>query len=151
MALLERAAKESSAVQRAAAAVVHFCGTATFVWLHLAWFASWVTMNLLAQKPLDPYPFTFLTLIVSLEAILMSAFILNSQDQEARLADRLNKLDLQINLLSEQKNTRMLQMLEQIAHHLGLHDLPGDPATSVLEEAMKPERLIEQIERASRR
>ena len=60
----------------------------------------------------DPFPFTFLTLVVSLEAIFLSAFILISQNHETRLSERRNQLDLQINLLTEQENTKMLKLLE---------------------------------------
>jgi uncharacterized membrane protein len=66
----------------------------------------------------DPFPFTFLTLIVSLEAIFLSTFILISQNYETRLSERRNQLDLQINLLSEQE-TKMLRILERIAKRWG--------------------------------
>jgi len=153
IARIEAAAKVQSTGQKVATQVVAFCGSATFIWLHLLWFALWMLLNSgpwLVHPP-DPYPFTFLTLVVSLEAILLSAFILSSQNQEARLSDRLNHLDLQINLLSEQENTKMLQVLEGIARHLGVKDLDTDPSAQVLEEATRPEHLVAQIERAARR
>lgn len=151
IARIRAAATEQSPAQRVAAAVVRFCGSFTFIWLHVAWFAAWILVNSLPwlKHPPDPFPFTFLTLVVSLEAILLSAFILSSQNQEARLTDRLNQLDLQINLLSEQENTKMLQMLQGIARHLGVKDIESDPSTEVLEEAMEPEHLVAQIERAA--
>jgi uncharacterized membrane protein len=151
IARIEAATKVQSRAQRIANAVVRFCGSFTFIWLHLLWFGAWILLNSMPRlvHPLDPFPFTFLTLVVSLEAILLSAFILSSQNQEARLTDRLNKLDLQINLLSEQENTKMLQMLQSIAQHLGVKDLESDPSTAVLEEATQPEHLVAQIERAT--
>lgn len=151
IARIEAAAKVQSRAQKLANLVVRFCGSFTFIWLHVLWFTMWIVLNSIPwlQHPPDPYPFTFLTLIVSLEAILLSAFILSSQNQEARLTDRLNHLDLQINLLSEQENTKMLQMLEGIARHLGVKDLESDPSTTVLEEATQPEHLVAQIERSA--
>ncbi|CAN5665265.1 hypothetical protein BH11PSE7_BH11PSE7_20310 [soil metagenome] len=51
----------------------------TFVWLYVAWFTKWILVNTLpGRHHVDPFPFTFLTLMVSLEAILLSAFILDS-------------------------------------------------------------------------
>ncbi|MCM5679552.1 DUF1003 domain-containing protein [Schlegelella sp. S2-27] len=75
-----------------------------FIWLHAFAFAAWITLNVWpgADHP-DPYPFIFLTLMVSLEAIFLSTLVLISQNDDARVAERRNALDLQINLLSEQE------------------------------------------------
>jgi uncharacterized membrane protein len=147
---LERAAKANrTGAQRMAHAIAAFCGTMTFVWIHVLWFGGWVAFNsVVSSHPPDPYPFTFLTLLVSLEAIFLSTFILISQNEETRLAERRNALDLQINLLTEQENTKMLSMLTAISRKL---DVPSgdDPSTSVLEQATRPERLAEQIDRVS--
>ena len=58
----------------------------------------------------DPFPFTFLKLVVSLEAIFLFAYILINQKQDTRIAERRSRLDLQINLLTEQENTTMLKV-----------------------------------------
>ncbi|HEX6241917.1 MAG TPA: DUF1003 domain-containing protein, partial [Polyangiales bacterium] len=92
---------------RMAEFVAAFCGSITFVWIHVALFAGWILWNTLpGTTHFDPYPFTFLTLCVSLEAIFLSSFILISQNYEMRVSERRNQLDLQINLLSEQENTK---------------------------------------------
>jgi uncharacterized membrane protein len=145
---LEEAAKEPQSVgDRVADFITFFCGSMTFVWVHVAWFGFWIGANILLPKDsrFDPYPFEFLTLIVSLEAIFLSTFILISQNRDSRLADRRNHLDLQVNLLSEQENTKMLQMLEAIARRVGA-DIGSDPDLQILEEATDPERLAEQID-----
>jgi uncharacterized membrane protein len=122
----------------------------TFVWIHVVLFAVWIGYNTLPWfKAFDPYPFTFLTLVVSLEAIFLSTFILISQNYDMRIAERRNQLDLQINLLAEQENTKALQMLERIAKKVGAH-LGDDPQVRALEEATRPESLVEQIEEAYR-
>ena len=131
---------------RAVDSITGFCGRMAFVWVHIAWFTVWILLNTLPRfKHFDPFPFQFLTLAVSLEAIFLSTFILISQNRQGRLAERRNHLDLQINLLSEQENTKMLMMLEAIARHLQVPET--DPEVSVLEEATQPERLVEQIEK----
>ena len=147
---LEKEAKAGrTASQRAAQAVAGFCGTITFVWLHIAWFAAWIFINVMPGGPqFDKFPFTFLTLTVSLEAIFLSAFILISQNEETRVADRRNALDLQVNLLSEQENTKMLKMLEAIGAKLGV-EFDGDPSLAVLKEATRPEQLAAQIDKAA--
>jgi uncharacterized membrane protein len=138
-----------SASQRVAHAVASFCGSMPFVWLHVVLFAAWIGVNTLPGfRHVDPFPYTFLTLVVSLEAIFLSTFILISQNEEARHADRRNALDLQINLLAEQENTKMLRMLERIAHKVGA-EIEHDPSLAVLEQATRPDKLAEQIDRAS--
>ena len=97
----------------------------------------------------DPYPFTFLTLCVSLEAIFLSSFILIAQNYEMRITERRNQLDLQINLLAEQENTKMLQLLDRMARKMGLYE-EDDPEIQVLEQATRPETLARQIEDAFR-
>jgi uncharacterized membrane protein len=133
---------------RVASVIARFCGSMTFVVIHVLWFSAWIGFNLLpSAHHFDPYPFTFLTLVVSLEAIFLSTFILISQNYDMRISERRNQLDLQINLLSEQENTKMLQMLERIAIKVGAHDC-DDQQVRALEEATRPEALIEQIEEA---
>src|SRR3569832_1058085 len=101
---------------RIAALIAHFCGSMTFVWIHVLLFANWIGyIELPMFNAFDPYPFSFLTLVVSLEAIFLSTFILISQNYDMRISERRNQLDLQINLLSEQESTKMLQVLDQIA------------------------------------
>jgi uncharacterized membrane protein len=148
--LEEASMARRNGADRVAAAIAHFCGRMTFVWLHVALFAGWIAYNSLPWfQAFDPYPFTFLTLVVSLEAIFLSTFILISQNYDMRVAERRNQLDLQINLLSEQENTKMLQILERIAKKVGAH-VSDDPQVRALEEATRPESLVEQIEEAFR-
>jgi uncharacterized membrane protein len=142
---LEEAARgQRTRTDRLAEVIANFCGSMTFVWVHVIWFGGWIGFNLLpGMKHVDPFPFTFLTLVVSLEAIFLSTFILISQNHDSRVSDKRNHLDLQINLLSEQENTQMLRILQQIAAQVGVAD---DPHTQVLGQATEPERLAEQIE-----
>jgi uncharacterized membrane protein len=136
-----------SHADRFADLVARFCGSITFVWVHAAVFAAWIAWNALPVLPhFDPYPFTFLTLCVSLEAIFLSSFILI---QQMRITERRNQLDLQINLLAEQENTKMLQLLDRMAKKMGLYD-DDDPEIEVLEQATRPETLARQIEDAIR-
>lgn len=95
------------------------------------------------------YPFSLLTLIVSLEAIFLSTLILMSQNRDAHLSERRNQLDLQINLLTEQENTKMLTMLKQIADKVGA-DVSHDPTLAVLGQATQPAKLVEQSEQTTR-
>jgi uncharacterized membrane protein len=146
---LEREVRERrTATDRAIDNITAFCGSVTFVWVHVAWFAAWIMLDVIRHgQTFDPYPYQLLTLIVSLEAIMLSTFILISQNRDAKLNDRRNHLALQIALLSEQESTKMLKMLDRISHKLEIAD-DSDPTIEVLEESTRPERLVQQIDKA---
>ena len=143
------AAKRSSA-DRVADAITRFGGSMAFVYVHVGWFGGWILWHCLPRLPqamrFDPYPFQFLTFVVSLEAIFLSTFILISQNRQNRMSELRNHLDLQINLLSEQENSKMLAMLEALLRDHGL--VQPDPEVTSLEEATQPDMLAQQIEQS---
>lgn len=141
-AIEESARAERGVGERLAEAVTRFCGSMTFVYLHVVWFGTWIGLNSLFDL-FDPFPFTFLTLVVSLEAIFLSTFILITQNQETRLTERRNHLDLQINLLAEQESTKTLELVQMIARKLGV--ACDDPTTEALLEPIDPDHLVRQI------
>jgi uncharacterized membrane protein len=143
--LEESARQKRTPADRIAEAIANFCGSMTFVWVHVAWFGGWILLNVIPGVPhFDQFPFTFLTLVVSLEAIFLSTFILISQNLETRISERRSHLDLQLNMLSEQENTKMITILLAIAEKVGA-DLSHDPHLEALGEETMPERLVEQI------
>jgi len=92
------------AQDRAADKVTGFAGSLTFVYLHSIWFAIWVLLNvgiLGASFKFDRYPFGLLTMVVSLEAIFLSTFVMVSQNRQAARADVRSQLDFETNLRSE--------------------------------------------------
>jgi uncharacterized membrane protein len=149
IARLEEAAKgKQEAGEEVAAKITAFCGSYAFVWVHIFWFGGWTLANLIPPTSwrFDPLPFPFLTLVVSLEAIFLSTFILITQNREAKLNERRAHLDLQVNLLSEQENTKMLELLQNIAVKLGVaaHE---DTELRALQQPTSPEKLLDQIEK----
>jgi uncharacterized membrane protein len=104
VAQLEAAERDRlSASERFSDAVARMAGTGWFAAVHVVWFAGWIVWNtglVPGWRPVDPFPFAFLTLIVSLEAIFLSIFVLISQNNLTRQSERRAQLDLQINLLA---------------------------------------------------
>ena len=101
--------------------IVCNAGSGPVLVLHVIWFAAWVIANaglIRGIRSFDPFPFPFLTMTVSLEAIFLALFVLASQNRLARQADKRSHLDLQIDLLAEQEMTAVLQLLQDIASHL---------------------------------
>jgi len=144
--------KESLAKRSRSARVGDFiaeqAGRIWFINLHVVWFTGWIAYNKLAPQRLifDPFPFSLLTMIVSLEAIFLSLFVLMSQTRSSIQADERNHLDLQVNLLSEVENTKMLQMLKAICEY---HKLPigSDPEVAELVNKTDPRELVDDIKR----
>lgn len=109
--------------ERTAEMVTRLAGGVVFIVLHVIWFTLWIAGNLgliPGVPPWDPFPFSFLTLVVSLEAIFLSLLVLMTQNRLTRDADKRAHLDLQINMLAEQESTATLQMLEKVCKHLGI-------------------------------
>lgn len=148
---LERAEKRNlTTADRIANGITRFCGSMSFVWFHVAWFTLWIIGNTVLPIPkLDPFPFSFLTLVVSLEAIFLSTFIMIAENRQEHLDERRSHLDLQINLLAEQENTKMLKLLERIAKKVGV-ETDDDPDIAVLEQATRPEELAHQIDESEK-
>ena len=89
---------------RIADAMTAFSGSIAFVYLHVGWFVLWLLANLGAfgsWATFDPFPFGLLTLVVSLEAIFLSTFVLISQNRQAARADLRSELDYETNVRSE--------------------------------------------------
>jgi uncharacterized membrane protein len=92
------------AQDRAADRITSFAGSLNFVYLHSVWFGIWVLLNvgiLGASLEFDKFPFGLLTMIVSLEAIFLSTFVMVSQNRQAARADLRSELDFETNLRSE--------------------------------------------------
>ena len=121
---LERAALDGrSRAERLSDAVIRALGSSAFLVLHVLWFGFWLLAGLGKIPGLptfDPFPFSFLTMVVSLEAIFLGIFVLISQNRMARLADHRAHLDLQINLRAEQEITTTLKLVQEMRAHFGV-------------------------------
>ncbi len=107
-------------------------------------------INIPRLSGFDPFPFGLLTMIVSLEAIFLSTFVLISQNRSNRLSERRAELDLHVNLLAEQKTAKVLDMLDTIAHQLNsmsdhFHFTP-DPEVDALKVSPDPQDVLAAIE-----
>lgn len=94
VAKLEEEQLQARSISERIAAAVTRAGTATFAIAHLVWFTMWIVVNSKWARgierfdPFDPFPFNLLTMLVSLEAIFLSIWILISQNQMTRQAER---------------------------------------------------------------
>jgi uncharacterized membrane protein len=110
-------------VQRAADWISDFSGSLTFLFLHLAIFAVWIGLNV---APLDhseiggwdTYPFGLLTMSVSLEAIVLSVFVLLSQNRQAARDRVRNDIEYDINLKAELEVAQLHEKVDSLYEEL---------------------------------
>ena len=128
--------------------ITTFSGRMLFIYLHVVWFGGWILINegAFGLRPFDPFPYGLLTMIVSLEAIFLSTFVLISQNRLSEEADRRADLDLHIGLLTEHEVTRVLQMLDAVQKRLGVES-DADLELAQLEVETRPEDVLAEIHR----
>ena len=113
--------------------ITDFAGSMRFVYLHTLWFGLLVLANsglLLVMGfglvPWDPFPFGLLTLIVSLEAIFLSTFVMIAQNRQSAVADARAKEDYEINVKAEREIARLTLLIEALVQHELNTDTPGE-------------------------
>jgi uncharacterized membrane protein len=129
MRLEEEAIRSRSRAENLADRVTTVAGSTPCVMLHVFWFGTWVILNvglIPGVTPFDPFPFNFLTLVVSLEAIFLTLLVLMSQNRMTKEADKRAHLDLQVNMLAEQEATMILRVVQRIGKHIGLEEETDD-------------------------
>jgi uncharacterized membrane protein len=147
-------AKHRSGLERFVDRLNQYASSTPFLVAHVIWFGVWISWNtgLLGLHPFDPYPFGLLTMVVSLEAIFLSIFVLMAQQRESAIAELREELGLQVSLRVEQEVTKTLQLVAGLYTRMG-HRVSDDPE---LHHMLQPldvrgiERdLLEQIEAAT--
>jgi uncharacterized membrane protein len=148
-------AKDRGPIERFAERLNAIAASTPFLVIHTIWFVVWISWNvgLLGLRPFDPYPFGLLTMVVSLEAIFLSIFVLLAQKREATIAELREEIALQVGLWTEQEVTKTLQLVTGLYRRLG-HPIADDPE---LKEMLRPldvkgieNRLVKQIEQTQR-
>ena len=94
-----------------------------FLLLNIFWFIGWILLNegVFGQDLIiDKFPFSFLTTAVSLEAIILSTFVLMSQRRQSKLSEHRTELDYKSDLKAEVDIKVMLTVLERLANKQGV-------------------------------
>lgn len=120
--------EKRSVAEKIADFVTNLFGSIGFLTLNIVWFAVWMVINLEiipGVKAFDPFPFGLLTMIVSLEAIVLAIFVLISQNRSSKIADLREEIDLQVDMLTERELTKLMSIVCAIAEKQGI-DLSGD-------------------------
>jgi uncharacterized membrane protein len=141
---LSAAQRGLEAASRTIARPAYMLGIVLFV-------AVWVAFNLLAARlgvrPFDPPPFPWLEDLLTLTALLATTVVLIGQARLSKLAAQRAHLDLQINLLTEQKVTTLIHLLEELRANLTGAGTRMDPHLSQLKKPTDPTQLAAALKR----
>jgi uncharacterized membrane protein len=148
--LSEHDQRQTTASIKLANRIAAVSGSMPFVAAHVVWFTIWVAMNL-PDSPIafDGFPFSFLAMVVSLEAIFLSLFVLMSENRQAERDERHSVVDLQVNLIAERELTKVLTMVSEIRDALGLTNKDSELEEMTTETHV--EDLLEAVEESQTR
>jgi uncharacterized membrane protein len=108
-ALIEHARRRRQSIEnRIADRITNFSGSMTFVYLHILWFASWIGFRV------ESYPFGLLTMIVSLEAIFLSTFVMISQNRADEKREVVANQQWKMVQDEDEQNVELLKLSNQI-------------------------------------
>jgi uncharacterized membrane protein len=108
-ALVEHAKQRAESAQnRFADRITAFAGSMWFIYIHVVWFGCWIALGV------EQYPFGLLTMIVSLEAIFLSTFVLISQNRADAKRQAIADLEWQTVRKEDEQNQELLDLSSQI-------------------------------------
>jgi uncharacterized membrane protein len=147
--LEEEALARRSRTEKFSDAIVKVVGSTYFLLLNLVLVFGWIVANVgfvPGSRVFDPFPFGILALFVSAEAVVLTIFVLISQNRMARAAERRSHLDLQVGMLAEQELTTMLQMLQALCAHTGVDVRSSSQQVEDFKNATDVRKLASELE-----
>ncbi len=124
-------------------------GSMPFLLINATWFSIWITINvglIPIIPPFDPFPFGLLTMIVSLEAIFLAIVVLISQNRTAKIDNLREEIDLQINTISEEEITKMMELQILLLKKNGI-DVSNDNELQEMLEPLDSEEIEKSLEK----
>jgi uncharacterized membrane protein len=146
----ERLEERRGWVDRLADLIANFSGSMGFVLVHVGWFVCWFLWNtgvIPGVKKFDPYPFILLAMIVSVEGVLLSTFVLMKQNRMQRKSDARDHVNLQIDLLAEDEVTKSLRLLRAICHKMEISEVETDPELEEMTETTSVDTLAGDVQK----
>ena len=115
--------------------------------------ALWIGGNLLARHlgaaPLDQPPFPALQGVLTLAALLTTTVVLIAQNRLTRIETQRSQLDLQVNLLTEQKVTKLIHLLEELRRDLPMVKDRQDPEAAALQQRTDTDQVLVALEKVA--
>ena len=142
-----KADKKRSRTDRFADFLTTAFGTVTFLILNALFFLFWILWNTgtIPRLPIvDPFPFGFLTMVVSLEAIFLAIIVLISQNRQARVAELREEIDLYINTYAESEITKLIYLQKLLLEKSGV-DLSKDEELQRMLQALESDKIEQEL------
>jgi uncharacterized membrane protein len=146
VALQRREWERVSPSQRRLERVSRFVGRPLYLVSLLSLVSLWMAFNwqarLLGLTPFDPPPFAWLDTLVTIVALFTTTVVLIAQNRQYQLEQQRAHLDLQVNLLTEQKVTKVIHLLEELRRDLPNVEDRHDPQAAVLQQGADAAQVI---------
>src|ERR1700737_3010797 len=145
VALQRREREMTSASQRLVERVSRFIGRPAYLLGLLVFVAGWVAMNVgtpFGIASFDPPPFVMLSGILTFSALVTTTIVLIAQNRQTKREQQHRHLDLQVSLLTEQKVTKLIHLVEELRRDLPMVKNRHDPQATVLQEAADTAAVI---------
>lgn len=141
-----REEQKISRSQRIMERISCFIGQPVFLGIILLFVSLWMLVNDVLHQfgrgEFDPAPFPWLQGIVGLGALLTATVVLIRQNRLAKLAEQRAHLDLKLTLLTEQKATKLIDLMEELRRDLPNVKNRHDPEAAALQQSMSPEQVL---------
>ena len=145
-----KAEKEAGFHQHAVESVTAFLGRPLFLNLTIGVVFLWILVNIFPRVfglvRFDPPPFYWLQGVIGLGALLLTIVVLITQNRQALLSERRAKLDLQVNLLAEQKVAKLIALMEELRRDIPTVKDRFDPEAEAMQQSPDPHAVLEALE-----
>lgn len=146
----KREDQKVSRSQRIVEAISNVVGRPIFLGCIVLFVTLWILANVVARHlgmaVFDPPPFFWLEGIVGLWALLTTTVVLIRQERLASLEERREHLELQVNLLTEQKTTKLIHLLEELRRDLPMVRNRRDPESEAMQQPTDPHRVLAEVD-----
>ena len=150
VAFQEREHEKVGTSQRRLEIVSTLIGRPLYLGVLLAIVGLWIAVNGIASRlgaaPVDPPPFVWLTSFLTLAALVTTTVVLFAQNRQSKLENQRAHLDLQVNLLTEQKVTKLIHLIEELRRDLPMVKDRHDPEAAALQQRTETSRVLSALE-----
>ena len=144
--LHQRTERKVSPQQRAIETVTAFLSRPRFLFLILLVVSLWMLVNAILARfglpDFDPPPYPWLSMILSLGALLQTTVVLITQDRQDKVADRRRQLDLHISLFLDQKMSKLIDMVDTLRKESTAGPKQPDQEAEAMKEAADPHQFF---------
>lgn len=147
----KREARRTGRAQRLLERIGDAIGRPAFLVLMLIFVGLWIGINvkpqLFAMVAFDPPPFPALEALVTLVSMLITTVVLIGQNRLAKLEQRRGEMELQVNILTEQKTTTLIRLLEELRRDLPMVRDRHDPDAATLQQPTDATQIMTALEK----